>query len=54
MFAKENGNHAAGRECKADEQCIRRWRGQEGVLTKISNKKRSLQHGPAKFPELEV
>ena len=32
MFAKGNGNRAAGRECKADERCIRRWRGQEGVL----------------------
>ena len=34
MFAKENRNRAAGREFKADEQCIRRWRGQEGVLKK--------------------
>ena len=32
MFAKGNGNRAAGRECKVDERCIRRWRGQEGGL----------------------
>ena len=53
MFAKENGNRAAGREFTADERYIRR-RGQEGVLKKTTNKKRSLQHGLAKFPELEV
>ena len=34
MFAKENGNRAAGREFKVDERCIRRWRGQERVLKK--------------------
>ena len=54
MFAKENGNRAAGRECKVDEPCIRCWRGQEGVLKKTPSKKRSLRHGLAKFPELEV
>ena len=32
MFVKENGNRAAGREFKVDKRCIRRWRGQEGVL----------------------
>ena len=54
MFAKENGNRAAGREFKVDERCIRRWRGQEGVLKTTPNKKRSLRHGLAKFPEHEV
>ena len=34
MFAKENGNRAAGCEFKVDERCIRCWRGQEGVLKK--------------------
>ena len=34
LFAKENGNCAAGREFKVDKRCIRRWRGQEGVLIK--------------------
>ena len=54
MFAKENGNRAVGREFKADKQCIRCWRGQEGVLKKTPNKKRWLRHGLAKVPELEV
>ena len=54
MFAKDNGNRAAGREFKVDEQCIRRCRGQEGVLKKTPNKKRTLRHGLVKFPKLEV
>ena len=54
MFAKANGNRAAGHDFKVNKQCIRCWRGQEGVLKKKPNKKRLLQHGLAKFPELEV
>ena len=54
MFAKANGNRAAGCEFTVDKQCIRRWRGQEGVVKKTPNKKRLLRHGLAKFPELEV
>ena len=39
MFAKENGSRAAGREFKVYEQCIRRWRGQEGVLKKCPTRR---------------
>ena len=39
MFAKENGNRAAGREFKVDERCIRHRRGQEGVRKKRPTRK---------------
>ena len=45
MFAKENGNRAAGCEFKVDEQCIRRWRGQEGVRKKRPTKRDCYDQG---------
>ena len=39
---KENGNCAAGKQFNVDEECVRRWRGQEEILRTTSRKKRVL------------
>ena len=54
MYAKENGNRAAGREFKVNEQCIRHWRGQEGVLKKRPTRKDRYDMAWQRFLNLKL